>query len=87
MKFEDLKFETRKDGVYCRAKFDNGYGASVVSHAMSYGGTKGLYEIAVLEGDSITYDTPVTNDVLGWLKPADVERVLGEIQSLPPCKG
>ena len=30
-------------------KFDNGYGASVVCHSGSYGGNKGLYEIAVLD--------------------------------------
>jgi hypothetical protein len=30
--------------------FDNGYGASIASHQYSYGGGKGLYEVAVLRG-------------------------------------
>lgn len=65
-------------------KFDNGYGASVVSNFMSYGGKKGLFEIAVLDANGrITYDTPVTNDVIGWLDNDGVDKVLKEIQNLP----
>jgi len=64
-------------------KFDNGYGASVVKHDMSYGGKKGLYEIAVLdnEGD-LCYDTPITNDTIGHLTLGDVEQYLAEISLL-----
>ncbi len=64
--------------------FPNGYGASVVSNAMSYGGKSGLFEIAVLdENGRITYDTPVTKDVLGYLTFADVAEILREIENLP----
>ena len=64
-------------------KFDNGYGASVVKHDMSYGGKKGFYEIAVLdnEGD-LCYDTPITNDTIGHLTMGDVEQYLAEISLL-----
>lgn len=65
-------------------KFDNGYGASVVSNDFSYGGSSGLYEIAVLDASgSIVYDTPVTDDVIGWLDTNGVDEILKQIQSLP----
>jgi hypothetical protein len=63
--------------------FDNGYGVSVVSHSYSYGGRDGLYEIAVLDSDdNLTYDTPVTNDVIGYLTEEDVTDVMKQVQEL-----
>lgn len=88
-KFEDLEFEKIEDapyqvGVKCRATFSNGYGASVVSHTFSYGGKEGLYEIAVLDPDGeITYETSVTDNVIGYLTPEEVTEVLTDIQNLP----
>ena len=56
---------------------------SVVSHTHSYGGTKGLFEIAVLGKDGdLTYDTPVTNDVIGYLSPDGVTDIMEQVQSL-----
>ena len=78
------KFEMPEvDGYQLVYKFDNGYGASVVKHDMSYGGKKGLYEIAVLdnEGD-LCYDTDITNDTVGHLSMSDVEQYLAEISML-----
>lgn len=64
--------------------FDNGYSASVVSHFASYGGNRGLFEIAVLDASgNIVYDTPVTSDVLGHLDFSDVADVLDKIKNLP----
>lgn len=85
MKFKDLEFKELPDlaGVYCRIQFDNGFGASIVKHEYSYGGKNGLYEIAVLDsGGEITYTTPITNDVLGYLSEEDVERHVNEIKNL-----
>ena len=65
--------------------FANGYGASVVSHAHSYGGEEGLCEIAVLRDDKLCYTTPLTNDVLGWQTDDDVAKVLAAIAALPKC--
>jgi hypothetical protein len=64
--------------------FDNGYGASVVRGAHTYGGSSGLWEVAVLNynGD-IDYSTPVTDDVLGWLNDDGVNGVLYSIAALP----
>ena len=83
--FKDLEFKELPDlaGIYCRIQFDNGYGASIVKHEYSYGGKDGLYEIAVLDSSGeITYDTPITNDVLGYLSEDDVERYLSNIEDL-----
>jgi len=86
-KFEDLDFIKLDDGfmkgVKCRMTFENGYGVSVVSHTYSYGGKDGLFEIAVLDKDgNLTYDTPVTNDVIGYLTEEDVTDVLKQVQEL-----
>ena len=87
-KFEDLEFEKIEDapfqiGVKCRMMFENGYGVSVVSHTYSYGGKNGLFEVAVLDKDgNLTYDTPVTNDVIGYLEPEDVSKIMEQVQEL-----
>jgi len=66
--------------------FENNYGASVVCHKGSYGGADGLWELAVidLETDQITYDTPITNDEVGWLTPEEVNSYLDRIKLLKP---
>ena len=61
--------------------FANGYGASVISDG--YGGERGLYELAVLHGGAITYDTPLTDDVLGFLSADEVGETLAKIEALP----
>lgn len=83
--FDDIEFVSYEEvgGVGGRIIFDNGYGASVVSHQYSYGGKKGLYELAVLDNDGqLTYDTPITNDVMGYLTPEKVTEILIQIQDL-----
>jgi hypothetical protein len=85
--FKDLEFESLDDlymtGKKARIYFDNGYGASVVSHTMSYGGMQGLYELAVLKDDELHYDNPVADgDVRGYLTEKDVNSLLIQIQSL-----
>ena len=66
--------------------FKNGYGASVVQHSFSYGGDEGFWELAVITGDidnyQLNYDTPITNDVLGYLTERDVDEVLDKIENL-----
>lgn len=89
MKFQDIKFEKMDDcygqnAVCSRVKFPNGRGASIVRHDRSYGGQQGLFELAVLDVDgNIDYDTPLTQDVLGWLNPVAIEEALAKIESLP----
>ena len=61
-------------------RFKNGYGASVVRGPYSHGGPQGLYELAVLRKRrkhwEITYDTTITDEVLGNLEVDDVVKVL-----------
>jgi len=85
--FQDLPFDSMNDGFMigkkARMHFDNGYGVSVVSHNHSYGGRDGLYEVAVLDKDGLlTYETPVTNDVIGYLSEEDVTDVMKQVQEL-----
>ena len=84
--FKDLQFNVHPNhmgGVQAIVKFDNGYGASVVKTPHTYGGDRGLYELAVLGSDGhLTYDTPITNDVIGYLRDIDVTDVMEKIQQL-----
>jgi len=85
--FKDLVFEELvsplMSGKKTRIHFENGFGASIVSHTMSYGGKDGLYELAVLFQDEIHYDNPVAHgDVRGYLTEEEVSELLIEIQNL-----
>jgi hypothetical protein len=83
--FEKLKFQQHPMGMgkQCIVQFSNGYGASIVQGPHTYGGSKGLYELAVFGKDGgITYDTPITDDVLGYLSEEEVEKTLLDIKNL-----
>ncbi len=85
--FKDLEFEELvsplMSGKKTRIHFENGFGASVVSSTMSYGGRDGLYELAVLFEDELHYDNPVARgDVRGYLTEEEVSELLIEIQKL-----
>jgi hypothetical protein len=84
--FKDIVFKTNPMGddfgIVSRTQFDNGYEVSVVKSPYTYGGDKGLYELAVFKDGEITYATPVTNDVIGYLRPEDVTEVMAKIQQL-----
>jgi hypothetical protein len=87
--FKDLEFKTHvhgeEFGIQARIQFDNGYGASVVKGPHTYGGDKDLYELAVMDGqgNGPIYFTPITDDVIGYLRPEDVTDVMIKIQQLP----
>lgn len=88
--FDDLLFKMMNEDIKwirARLNFDNGYGVSVVRGPYSYGGQRGLYELAVLDSDGdVCYDTPITDNVIGFLKPEDVTKYMIEIQELPIIK-
>jgi len=71
-------------------KFDNGYGASLACSKRTYGGDDGLWELAVVTFTSddphdfdIVYNTPITDDVLGWLTYSDAMKIVRQIADLP----
>lgn len=65
-------------------QFDNGWGASVIHHNFSYGNESGLCELAVFDFDGeLSYETPITDDVLGCLNLDDVINTLIKIKGLP----
>lgn len=73
-------------GIQKLFKFENGFGASVVKHDFSYGGKAGKWELAVIKWDGedfqLSYETRITNDVIGYLNWEDVEGLLVEISTL-----
>ena len=77
------------DGCQYIFRFNNGFGASVVSHKGSYGYKEGLWELAVIkfnpeiDGDwSLTYETDITDNVIGWLDDDKVNELLDRIKNL-----
>ena len=76
-------------GDHYKFKFANGYGASVVRFQLdggfggSYGADSGRWELAVLgPGGHLDYDTPITDDVIGWLSEDEVSQTLARIAAL-----
>jgi len=81
--FKDLEFNQHPIGmgVQARMEFDNGFGVSVVNGPHTYGGDKGLYELAVFKDGEIHYDNPIANgDVVGYLREEDVTDAMLVIQ-------
>lgn len=70
-------------GVQRVYKFPNGYGASVIKGPYTYGGKKGLWEVAVLKGEELCYDTDITSDVIGHLNDPEMDAILRQIERLP----
>jgi len=92
-----IEVEGSGKGVQKIWKFKNGYGASVVRFSIksmlgkgylggNYGSEKGLWELAVIKFDkdswSLTYETKITNDVIGYLTESEVEDHLKRIKEL-----
>lgn len=71
-------------------KFDNNYGASIIRGFGTYGNEKGLWELAVIYGYmdgqkyvwELTYDTEITDDVIGYLNKQDILELLIRIKNL-----
>lgn len=92
--FNDLKFMPHRngDGKQARIFFDNGYGVSVVRFKIgsfgygSYTDNEDEWELAILYGSEtesqITYNTPITDDVIGHLNDEDVTEIMIKVQKL-----
>jgi hypothetical protein len=87
MNFKELSSRKINGGIQYIFKADNGYGASIVRHLYSYGGSDGLWELAVTKYDEdgnwdLCYSTPITSDVLGHLTEEEVNETLKQIEQL-----
>jgi len=93
MKFSDLQFKTFPgfpgdtcEHILAQTFFPNGYGVSVVRFSGSYGYEDGLYEVAVLQGTEdnfdLCYDTPITDDVIGYCDEQIIENIIKQVESL-----
>ncbi len=90
--FKDLKFEPHslaksgldkyKDAKHATETFENGYGVSVIFGSCFYSNGQDTYEVAVLFGDSITYNTDITDGVIGYLSEDEVTEVMSKVQLL-----
>jgi hypothetical protein len=91
------QYEVRElhGGIQVVIRFPNGYGASVVQHPYSYGGDRGLWEIAPVQWSSEVDGLETSwmlvgrsagliesDDVAGWLDSSDVDVILEEIRNL-----
>lgn len=66
-----------------RVTFENGYAASIICGEYTYGGSQGLWELAVIHDRYICYLSPITSDVLGYLTDQEVADVCDKIAQLP----
>ena len=90
MKFGDYELEDLVHplgGEMYKIFFPNGYGASIVLGALFYSNGVDTYEVGVVKGNEadwgLTYETPITDDVLGHLSETEVFETLKQIEELP----
>lgn len=85
MTFNDLKF--RQHEIFCgtivKYEFPNGYGISVVESDFTYN-DEGTYEVGITHNGYLTYNTPITKDVLGFQTPEDINELLDIIEKWDP---
>jgi hypothetical protein len=81
-----IDFKSINKGMQLLFRFDNNYGVSLVSNSFSYGNKQEKFEIAIIkfnseDGDNfeLTYDTHITNDVLGYQSKEDVISVIEKV--------
>lgn len=89
MKLSDLEFKPHSSvlgGTMTSVFFDNGFGASIITGDQFYTSNNKPYELAVLKGtkghSQLTYDTEITDDVMGYLTESEVDKILKKIESL-----
>lgn len=85
MTFEELEFYLRKvpSGEQARYIFPNGYGISVINGYGTYS-RKGTYEVAIIHEDHLTYNTPLTDNVLADQTPEEINKLLAIIETWNP---
>lgn len=93
--FKDIVFKPHPvgEGLHGLIFFENGYGLSVVRFKVpksktysSYTSNENEWEVAILYGDKneweITYDTHITDDVIGHQTEGEVDWIMIQVQEL-----
>jgi hypothetical protein len=74
-------------GSLARIFYPNGYGASILLGSLFYSNGDDTYEVGIIKGTpedwELTYETPITDDVLGYLEETEVFETLKLIEELP----
>lgn len=88
--FHDLQFKPHpiSSGYHRGARqaveqFDNGYGVSVVFGSCFYSNGIDTYEVAILHNGDLTYNTDITDDVIGYISESEVTEIMRQVQLLP----
>lgn len=81
----NFRGEPSADPFQMIVEFPNHYGASIIRHNGSYG--SGLQvEIGILDchdgKGGLTYDTPITDDVVGYLDEDEIITILKDVEKL-----
>ena len=83
--FKDLEFNTHPSAPYldeqAKMEFDNKYGISVVNGQGAYC-SEGTYEVGITFEGALTYDTHITDDVIGHQSPKEITEIMKDIQEL-----
>lgn len=84
--FRDLEFKKHwalpiieKQAVI---EFNNGYGVSVVSGGILHLGNGNLHIIGILENGSLTYNSGITKDTIGYCNVRKVTGIMKKVQAL-----
>jgi hypothetical protein len=85
--FKDLVFTTHPNEyagflTQARMDFENGFGVSVVTGSAAHSSKDEPYELAVMNDESMCYNSGITDDVLGHLTSEKVTEYMKQIQKL-----
>ena len=89
--FRALQFKPHPVGVtisdnnqHATLMFKNGFGVSVIFGSRFYSNGVDNYEVAILDkSGSVSYNTEITADVLGYIDIKEVCAIMSRVQHLP----
>lgn len=76
------------DGTQGLVVLNNGYTLSIVKGEHTYGGDKGLYEMAIFFEGDIVEEHPIlegTSGVVGWLDEKEIEELIKKLRLYRPA--
>lgn len=82
--FKDLVFNhipNLPNHIQAVMYFNNGYGISCINYKGAYCDEK-TYEVGIMYEGELTYNTHISDDVLGYQTPKDISIIMKQIQKL-----